>query len=142
MVQTAQYPMNKLFEPLSFCHGPAMPNRFMLAPMTNQQSHADGTLSDDEYRWLVMRAKGGYGAVMTCGAHVVPSGQGFPGTLGISSDLHIAGLTRLARGIKQEGSLAIVQLFHAGSRSPRDLIGQAPLSPIDDLSTGSRGSRG
>lgn len=115
MVQTAQYPMNKLSEPLSFCHGPAMPNRLMLAPMTNQQSHADGTLSDEEYRWLVMRAKGGFGAVMTCGAHVVPSGQAFPGTLSISSsDLHIAGLTRLARGIKQEGSLAIVQLFTLG----------------------------
>jgi 2,4-dienoyl-CoA reductase-like NADH-dependent reductase (Old Yellow Enzyme family) len=131
--------MNKLFEPLSFCHGLEMANRFMLAPMTNQQSHADGTLSDDEYRWLVMRAKGGFGGVMTCGAHVVPSGQGFPGTLSISSDLHVAGLTRLARRIKQEGSLAIVQLFHAGSRSPRELIGQAPLFPIDDPSTGSRG---
>jgi hypothetical protein len=84
-------------------------------------------------------AKGGFGAVMTCRAHVVPSGQGFPGQLSISSDLHIDGLSRLATGIKQEGSLAIVQLFHAGSRSPRDLIGQAPLFPIDDPSTGSRG---
>jgi 2,4-dienoyl-CoA reductase-like NADH-dependent reductase (Old Yellow Enzyme family) len=40
----------------------------MLAPMTNQQSHADGTLLDDEYRWLVMRAAGGFGGIMTCGA--------------------------------------------------------------------------
>ena len=30
----------KLFEPLSLAHGPAMKNRFMLAPLTNQQSHA------------------------------------------------------------------------------------------------------
>jgi 2,4-dienoyl-CoA reductase-like NADH-dependent reductase (Old Yellow Enzyme family) len=35
--------MNQLFEPLSFCHGLAMTNRFMLAPMTSQQSNADGS---------------------------------------------------------------------------------------------------
>src|SRR5258707_14183561 len=100
--------MNQLFEPLSFWHGPAMPNRFMLAPMTSQQSHADGTLSDDEYRWLVMRAKGGFGAVMTCGAHVVPSGQGFPGTLSISSNLHLVGFIDLPAVIKQTATWACV----------------------------------
>jgi 2,4-dienoyl-CoA reductase-like NADH-dependent reductase (Old Yellow Enzyme family) len=55
-----------LFAPLSFPHGPAMPNRFMLAPLTNTQSHADGTLSDEEFHWLTMRAKGGFGLTMTC----------------------------------------------------------------------------
>jgi hypothetical protein len=50
--------MTKLFEPLMFLHGPAMTNRFMLAPMTNQQSHSDGCLSDDEHRWLTRRAAG------------------------------------------------------------------------------------
>ena len=38
--------MTDLFEPLSFSRGPAMKNRFMLAPLTNSQSHADGVLSD------------------------------------------------------------------------------------------------
>lgn len=41
--------MTDLFAPLSFAHGPAMKNRFMLAPLTNSQSHADGKLSDDEF---------------------------------------------------------------------------------------------
>ena len=40
--------MADLFSPMTFMHGPAMKNRFMLAPLTNLQSHADGTLSDDE----------------------------------------------------------------------------------------------
>ncbi|MEZ5516028.1 MAG: hypothetical protein R3F41_00915 [Gammaproteobacteria bacterium] len=44
--------MNKLFTPLDFQRGPRMKNRFMLAPMTNQQSHADGRLSDEEYTGL------------------------------------------------------------------------------------------
>ena len=45
-------PTQTLFEPLSFAHGPAMKNRFMLAPLTNLQSHVDGRLSDDEFHWL------------------------------------------------------------------------------------------
>ena len=50
-----------LFAPLAFTRGPGMKNRFMLAPLTNTQSHADGTLSDDEFRWLTYRAEGGFG---------------------------------------------------------------------------------
>ncbi len=130
--------MNDLFEPLTFAHGPAMKNRFMLAPMTNQQSHPDGTLSDDERRWLVMRAAGGFGLTMTCAAHVQAVGQGFPGQLGIFSDDHIEGLTGLAAAIRAEGSLAVVQLHHAGARSPRNLIGTEPVSPSADPETGAR----
>jgi 2,4-dienoyl-CoA reductase-like NADH-dependent reductase (Old Yellow Enzyme family) len=111
----------------------------MLAPMTNCQSHEDGTLSDDEYRWLTLRAKGGFGLTMTCASHVQAAGKGFPGQLGIFSDQHIEGHRRLARGIRAEGSLAVVQLHHAGMRSPRALIGQDPLCPSPDAETGSRG---
>ncbi|WP_033960767.1 NADH:flavin oxidoreductase [Psychroserpens jangbogonensis] len=108
--------------PLTFSCGATMSNRFMLAPMTNCQSHVDGTLSDDEYNWLTMRAKGGFGLTMTCASHVQAVGKGFPGQLGIFSDIHIEGHKRLAAGIKAQGSLAVVQLHHAGMRSPEDII--------------------
>ncbi len=133
--------MPGLFDPLSFKHGPDMKNRFMLAPLTNCQSHEDGTLSDDEYNWLVMRAKGGFGLTMTCAAHVQAIGQGFRGQLGIFSDDHLPGLKRLSDGIKAEGSLAVVQLHHAGMRTPSELIGgERPVSPSDDIkeNTGAR----
>ncbi len=130
--------MTKLFDPMTYTHGPAQKNRFMLAPLTNTQSHEDGTLSDDEYNWLTMRAKGGFGATMTCAVHVQAAGQGFPGQLGIFSDDHLPGLTRLAAGIRQGDSLAIAQLHHAGMRAPRELIGEAPLCPSTDEETGAR----
>lgn len=130
--------MTDLFSPLAFARGPAMKNRFMLAPLTNLQSHPDGTLSDDEFNWLTLRAKGGFGLTMTCAAHVQAAGQGFPGQLGIFGDQHLPGLSRLAAAIKAEGSLAVVQLHHAGMRSPKDLIGQAPLCPSADEETGAR----
>ncbi len=124
--------MPSLFDPLSFTHGPALRNRFMLAPLTNTQSHADGVLSDEEFRWLTMRAEGGFGLTMTCAAHVQAVGQGFPGQLGVWDDRHLPGLTRLAEALKRNGSHAVVQLHHAGMRSPAELIGQQPLCPSDN----------
>ena len=127
-----------LFEPLTFDHGPAMRNRIMLAPLTNLQSHADGTLSDDEFVWLTKRAEGGFGLTMTCAAHVQRIGQGFPGQLGIWSDDHLPGLTRLAAAIKAAGSVASVQLHHAGMRSPAEIIGEPPVCPSDNAEFGAR----
>jgi len=115
-----------------------MKNRFMLAPLTNTQSHEDGRLSDDEYHWLTMRSRGGFALTMTCASHVQACGQGFPGQLACYSGEHLAGLTRLAQGIQAENSLAVVQLHHAGNRSPRALIGTQPLCPSDDPETGAR----
>jgi len=128
--------MSNLFQPLHFKSGTSLKNRFMLAPLTNTQSHSDGRLSDDEYHWLTMRAKGGFGLTMTCAAHVQAVGQGFPGQLGVFGDEHLEGLTRLAQGIKAEDSLAVVQLHHAGMRSPAELIGQPPVCPSDNAETG------
>ena len=131
--------MTQLLEPLTFKRGPAMANRFMLAPLTNCQSHADGTLSDEEFHWLSKRAEGGFGLTMTCAAHVQARGQGFPGQLAAFGDQHVAGLERLATAIRASGSVSIVQLHHAGNRSPADLIGEAPVCASDDPDTGARG---
>ena len=130
--------MARLLDPLVFARGPEMKNRFMLAPLTNSQSFEDGTLSPEELHWLVMRAVGGFGLTMTCAAHVQPNGKGFSGQLGIWSDKHIEGLTRLSNAIHKRSSVAIVQLHHAGMRSPPDIIGEVPVCPSVDMETGSR----
>lgn len=123
--------------PLTFKNGIIMPNRFMLAPLTNTQSHDDGKLSDEEYRWLTMRAEGGFGLTMTCASHVQFVGKGFPGQLGIYDDVHMEGHERLATTIKANNSLAIIQLHHAGMRSPEDEINQQPVSasPVEKYNT-------
>ncbi|WP_380879350.1 putative NADH-dependent flavin oxidoreductase YqiG [Sphingomonas sp. DBB INV C78] len=130
--------MADLFAPLSFSRGPAMKNRFMLAPMTNQQSHADGRLSPEEFDWLTRRAEGGFGLVMTCAAHVQPAGQGFPGQLGAFADDLVEGLAHLAAGIRERGALSSLQLHHAGYRAPSALVG-TPVCPSDHEETGARG---
>ena len=106
---------------LTFISGKQMPNRFMLAPLTNLQSHDDGTLSDDEYQWLTMRAKGGFGLTMTCAAFAEKNGKGFDGQLGAVGDAHLDGMKRLADGIKQHGSLAYTQIVHGACERWRNL---------------------
>jgi len=130
--------MTSLFDSVPLSRGPALINRFMLSPLTNHQSNADGTLSDGEHKWLEMRANGGFGLVMTCASHVQKVGQGFPGQLGCFGDQHIAGLTRIADTIREAGKVSYVQLHHAGNRSPKELIGEAPVCPSDDAETGAR----
>lgn len=129
----------KLDSPVEFSCGLAMKNKFMLAPLTNTQSHEDGRLSDDEFNWLTMRAKGGFGLVMTCATYVQAVGKGFPGQLGIYSDIHIEGHKRLTEKIKSYGSLAVVQLHHSGMRSPEELIKQKPVCPSENEEHDARG---
>jgi 2,4-dienoyl-CoA reductase-like NADH-dependent reductase (Old Yellow Enzyme family) len=126
-----------LFQPLALARGPQWRNRFALAPLTNQQSRPDGVLSDEEIRWLALRAKGGFGLVMTAAAHVQPVGQGFPGQLGVFGDEHLPGLSRLAEQLRAHGAVSAVQLHHAGARSPAELVGQ-PVSASDDPQSGAR----
>mgnify|MGYP001199405891 CR=1 FL=1 len=45
-------------------------NRSVLAALTNKQSREDGTLTQDEMRWLERRAKDGFGIVTTAAAFV------------------------------------------------------------------------
>lgn len=121
--------MKTLNDIISFPFGAQLKNRFMLAPLTNRQSHEDGTLGEDEFNWLTMRAKGGFGLTMTCASHVQDIGKGFPGQLGIFNDIHIEGHKKLVEGIKAHDSLAVIQLHHAGMRSPKDVINQQPVCP-------------
>ena len=127
-----------LAAPLTLDRGPAWANRFAVAPLTNLQSHADGTLSDDEYAWLVRRAQGGFGMVMTCASHVSREGQAFSGQLAVWDDRFLPGLTRLASGIRDAGSVAALQLHHGGRRADAALSGVPVLAPVDDPAKGAR----
>ncbi len=119
--------MAQLTDPLTLRSGATFKNRFVLSPLTNTQSHPDGVLSDDEFRWLTMRAEGGFALTMTCAASVQEEGVGFPGQLGFHDDRHLPGLARLAAKIREDGSHSVGQLHHGGLRSMTN-----PKAPSDD----------
>lgn len=115
-----------LADPVPFAAGVTAANRCWLAPMTNQQSHADGTLSDTEHAWLMRRT--GFGVVETCAAFIAQDGKGWPGELGVADDSHDAGLARLAADINNTGAVSLVQIFHGGVRAPSIVSGTQPWS--------------
>lgn len=131
--------MEQVQEGVSFRRGRAMPGRLALAPLTNAQSHDDGCLSDDEFNWLVKRAEGGFGMVMTCAATTHISGKAFPRQLGAHDDIHLPGLERLATALRRAGTLSSLQLQHGGRRALADLNGGDIVGPVDDAARGVRG---
>jgi 2,4-dienoyl-CoA reductase-like NADH-dependent reductase (Old Yellow Enzyme family) len=126
-------PLTKRFDdsiiyPIS---GMKAPNRLVLAPMTNQQSHPDGTVSEEEIRFLEMRAQGEFGTVATCAMYVTDDGKAWQGQMGLSSDRFISPLRKLTQAIHRHGSLVIAQLFHGGSRANPELTGRNLWSASD-----------
>jgi len=109
--------MSLLDTPLRLRCGVTIANRLAVAPLTNKQSNPDGTLHDDELRWLERRAEGGWGLVSTCAAFVSQEGRAWVGQLGVASDRHLPGLTRLAEAMVAAGTTPIVQLHHAGAKA-------------------------
>lgn len=121
--------VSDLFEPLTLLHGPAMRNRFMLAPLTNQQSEQDGSASEFDQRWMRQLARSGYGLIQTGAATVEASGIAFEGQLGVHREEHLPGLTEMATSLRQGGTLSAVQLHHAGHCARPELGGvPAPAS--------------
>jgi len=118
-----------LFEPLALLHGPAMRNRFVLSPLTNQQSERNGSATEFDQEWIRQLSEGGYALITTCATTVEDGGIAFAKQLGIHSDDHLPGLTQMAASIRRGGGLSAVQLHHAGHRANPGLGGvPAPAS--------------
>jgi len=114
--------------PLTYRCGLTIPNRIAMAPLTNTQSNTDGTLHDDELRWLARRARSGWGLVSTCAAFVSEEGHAWDGQLGVAGPHHLAGLNRLASALRDGGAPSVVQLHHGGAKAD---LAPTRLSTVD-----------
>ena len=102
-----------LFSPLKL-EGIELKNRITMAPLFLGYAHADGTVSPlllDHYRAMAMS---GAAMIVVENAAVHPSGLGSPFVLRIDEDRYLSGLSTLAKAIQKEGSLAVLQINHAG----------------------------
>jgi 2,4-dienoyl-CoA reductase-like NADH-dependent reductase (Old Yellow Enzyme family) len=107
--------MSKLFSPLTI-KNITLKNRIAMAPMC-QYSANDGFTNDWHLVHYGSRAVGGTGLLIVEATAVLPEGRITPGDLGIWSDEQIDGLSRIAGLIHQQGSIAGIQLAHAGRKA-------------------------
>src|SRR5438477_1263103 len=107
--------MAHLFDPLSV-RDLTFRNRVFVSPMC-EYSSIDGYANDWHFVHLGSRAVGGAGLVLTEATAVLPEGRISPQDLGIWSEDHIEPLARIVRFVHEQGSIAGMQLAHAGRKA-------------------------
>ncbi len=107
--------MSALFSPFKL-REIVFKNRVFVSPMC-QYSCVDGVVDDWHLVHLGSRAVGGAGMVMTEAAAVTAQGRISPEDAGMWSDAHVAAWKPIAAFIKAQGSVAAIQLAHAGRKA-------------------------
>ncbi|WP_207427860.1 NADPH dehydrogenase NamA [Pedobacter sp. SYSU D00535] len=107
--------MSSLFTPLKI-RDVELKNRIVVSPMC-QYSSEDGFANDWHLVHLGSRAVGGAGLVIAEATAISPEGRITPKDLGLWKDEHIATLKRITGFIHSQGSVAGVQLAHAGRKA-------------------------
>lgn len=120
--------MHHVFSSLEVQRNKILKNRLAVAPMTTQQSHPDGSISQAESDWLIRLSEDGYGLVISCAASVSDTATAFYNQLSLAHDSCIPGLKTAAGQMQQNGSINLIQLCHAGSRAIEALTGEKPHS--------------
>jgi 2,4-dienoyl-CoA reductase-like NADH-dependent reductase (Old Yellow Enzyme family) len=95
-----------------------------------QYSAIDGMANDWHLVHLGSRAVGGAGLIIAEACAVAAEGRITPNDLGLWKDEHILALKRITDFIKEQGSVAGIQLAHAGRKAsfPQPWVGTALIS--------------
>lgn len=107
--------MPQLFDPFKI-KDVTLRNRIVVAPMC-QYSSNDGFPNEWHHIHLGSRAVGGAGMVVVEATAVSPEGRITPQDSGIYTDAHVQPFAKLADCIKQNGSVAGIQIAHAGRKA-------------------------
>jgi 2,4-dienoyl-CoA reductase-like NADH-dependent reductase (Old Yellow Enzyme family) len=108
-------------------------NRIAVSPMCEYSSE-DGFANDWHLVHLGSRAVGGAGTVLTEATAVTADGRISPSDLGIWKDAHIENLARIVKFLRQQGSVAGIQLAHAGFKAstPAPWTGKRGPVPVEE----------
>ena len=106
----------QFLHPYTFANGVTVKNRVVIPPMTEASAFEEGSITRDELRYFRIHS-GGAGLFISPVANVSARGKGFEGELSITDDRFLPGLTQMANAMQQNGTKAILQIFHAGRMS-------------------------
>jgi 2,4-dienoyl-CoA reductase-like NADH-dependent reductase (Old Yellow Enzyme family) len=132
-----------VWTPLKFNCGREIANRFVIAPLTTDSSHEDGTSPENELEFVRRRSASGFGATISSAAYVAQDGRSWQG-IGAAHDGHLSSLHRLAAAMRAAGGLAILQIYDGGRIAKPELIGEQVLrapSAVASLRPGARTPR-
>jgi 2,4-dienoyl-CoA reductase-like NADH-dependent reductase (Old Yellow Enzyme family) len=125
--------MAKLFSPLTI-KSVTFKNRVVVSPMC-EYSSVDGFANEWHLVHLGSRAVGGAGLIITEATAVSPEGRISPEDLGIWKNAHLDKLRSIVSFIHKHGSVAGIQLAHAGRKASFT----APWKGAEQLKPGNGG---
>lgn len=119
---------NILFDPITM-GDIDLPNRVLMAPLTRNRAHADGTPKDMAVEYYRQRA--GAGLIFTEATQIGPMGKGYLDTPGIHTDGQVAAWKKITDAVHAGGGRIFLQLWHVGRISHVSLLpeGKSPEAP-------------
>ena len=119
---------NRMFLPITI-KGKNIRNRVVMPPMVYfGRAGNDGLVTQQHIDHYMARAKGGTGLIIVEAACVHPEGRLSNDQLGIWSDEHIPGLKAIVDACHQYGAVVMIQIHHAGIKSPTSVTDR-PVAP-------------
>ena len=110
-----------IFSPFQL-KGFTLKNRIGVAPMTRMSSPGDSIPRQDVFDFLIRRAKNDAAIVYTEAIVTdYESAQGYPGQARLLTQRQIEAWRPVVRSIQNEGSVAIMQMFHCGRMAWPDI---------------------
>ena len=122
----------KLFDKYILNNKVQVPGLLTIAPLTLLGSNSDGSISSEERNYLNQRAKN-IGLYILGATAVSQEGISFPNMPRALNDNDIPSLSERAKIIKDQGALAINQLFHGGSLADSKYSGTNVIAVTADM---------
>ncbi len=105
-----------------------LPNRVLMAPLTRNRAHGDGTPRDIAATYYRQRASAGL--IISEATQISAMGKGYKDTPGIYTDRHVEGWKPIIEAVHAAGGRIFCQLWHVGRISHISLLpeGAQPVS--------------
>jgi 2,4-dienoyl-CoA reductase-like NADH-dependent reductase (Old Yellow Enzyme family)/thioredoxin reductase len=120
--------MEKLFSPFTI-KNLYLSNRIVMPPLASFMIGIDGSISEATVEHYRRRAAGGPAMVIMEACAVSAEGVVSSHQAVIHDDRFIEGLSRIARAMKEEGSVPAIQIHHGGRQTSVKVINRKPVAP-------------
>lgn len=105
-------------------------NRLVMPPMATAKADIDGRINNDVLDYYEEKSKGGFiSLIIIEHSFISQLGKASDRQLSIAEDDKVNDLKKLADIIHKNGSIAVMQINHAGSSAEKSVTGSEPIGP-------------